>query len=360
MAAAIELIADWRPHPGHRARTGRRSATRSSSGTSSRKHGATAYYGQRTERRARQCARRRVSTSGPESARAVLVDVATGRELATAVHRYAARGHRGASSRRRRSLAPGLGAAGPRRLSRRPGGDGPGGARRRAASIPSDVIGVGHRLHRLHHAPDHRRRHPLCRLPELRAEPHAWVKLWKHHAAQPEADLINELAEARGEPWLGPRTGAGPPRSGSSPSRSRSSTRRPRSMPRADRLIEAADWIVWQLTGVETRNSCTAGLQGPVVQAGWVSRTGLLRRARPAVSPTSSTSRMSRDISGLGRRAGEITAGCRRLDRAATRARPWPSPTSMPTCPCRRCDGGDAGPARRGHGHQHLPSRLGR
>jgi L-ribulokinase len=27
----------------------------------------------------------------------------------------------------------------------------------------------------------------------------------------------------------------------------------------ADRLIEAADWIVWQLTGVETRNSCTAG-----------------------------------------------------------------------------------------------------
>ena len=26
-----------------------------------------------------------------------------------------------------------------------------------------------------------------------------------------------------------------------------------------DRFIEAADWIVWQLTGVETRNSCTAG-----------------------------------------------------------------------------------------------------
>ena len=27
----------------------------------------------------------------------------------------------------------------------------------------------------------------------------------------------------------------------------------------ADRMLEAADWVVWQLTGVETRNSCTAG-----------------------------------------------------------------------------------------------------
>ena len=30
---------------------------------------------------------------------------------------------------------------------------------------------------------------PLCALADLRREPHAWVKLWKHHAAQPEADL---------------------------------------------------------------------------------------------------------------------------------------------------------------------------
>ena len=38
---------------------------------------------------------------------------------------------------------------------------------------------------------------PLCRLPELRDEPHAWVKLWKHHAAQPEADRINGGPRAR-------------------------------------------------------------------------------------------------------------------------------------------------------------------
>src|SRR5205823_5897806 len=28
---------------------------------------------------------------------------------------------------------------------------------------------------------------------------------------------------------------------------------------RAERILEAADWIVWQLTGSESRNACTAG-----------------------------------------------------------------------------------------------------
>ena len=34
------------------------------------------------------------------------------------------------------------------------------------------------------------------------ARPHAWVKLWKHHAAQPQADRINALAAERGEAFL--------------------------------------------------------------------------------------------------------------------------------------------------------------
>ena len=48
---------------------------------------------------------------------------------------------------------------------------------------------------------------PLCELPEFADNPHAYVKLWKHHAAQPQADRINQLAAAsRGEKWL-PRYG---------------------------------------------------------------------------------------------------------------------------------------------------------
>lgn len=43
---------------------------------------------------------------------------------------------------------------------------------------------------------------PLCQLPEFRNEPHAWVKLWKHHGAQDQADRIVKLAQVRREPWL--------------------------------------------------------------------------------------------------------------------------------------------------------------
>jgi len=43
---------------------------------------------------------------------------------------------------------------------------------------------------------------PLSTLPAYRRRPHAWVKLWKHHAAQPEATRINELAASRGEKFL--------------------------------------------------------------------------------------------------------------------------------------------------------------
>ena len=43
---------------------------------------------------------------------------------------------------------------------------------------------------------------PLCFEEEYRKEPHAYAKLWKHHAAQPYADRINEVAKERGEEWL--------------------------------------------------------------------------------------------------------------------------------------------------------------
>ena len=43
---------------------------------------------------------------------------------------------------------------------------------------------------------------PLCEMEQWRDRPHAWVKLWKHHAAQPVADRLNEVALERGEPFL--------------------------------------------------------------------------------------------------------------------------------------------------------------
>src|SRR6266576_2814792 len=103
-----------------------------------------------------------------------------------------------------------------------------------------------------------RRRFPLCLLEELRSRPHAWVKLWKHHAAQPEADRINEVAAELDEVWL-PRYGGKISSEWFFAKALQILDEAPEIYARADRLIEAADWIVWQLTGTETRNSCTAG-----------------------------------------------------------------------------------------------------
>ena len=43
---------------------------------------------------------------------------------------------------------------------------------------------------------------PLRALESWQDRPHAWVKLWKHHAAQSQADRINQTARSMGETWL--------------------------------------------------------------------------------------------------------------------------------------------------------------
>ena len=133
---------------------------------------------------------------------------------------------------------------------------------------PGDVIGIGIDFTACTMLPTTADGTPLCLLDELRGEPHAWVKLWKHHAAQPEADRINAVAAERGEPWLA-RYGGKISSEWFFAKALQILDEAPEIYDRADRLIEAADWVVWQLTGVETRNVCTAGYK-----AMWSKRDG--------------------------------------------------------------------------------------
>ncbi len=127
-----------------------------------------------------------------------------------------------------------------------------------AAVDAADVVGIGIDFTSCTMLPTLADGTPLCQLPDLRGEPHAWVKLWKHHAAQPEADRINAVAAERGELWLG-RYGGRISSEWFFAKALQILDEAPGIYARADRLIEAADWIVWQLTGRETRNNCTAG-----------------------------------------------------------------------------------------------------
>jgi len=146
---------------------------------------------------------------------------------------------------------------------------------------------------------------PLCELPQFAGRPHAYVKLWKHHAAQGQADRINDLAAKRGESWL--------PRYGGFISSEWEFAKGLQLLEEDSELyaatrhwVEAADWIVWQLTGTYTRNACTAGYKA-IRQDGKYPSREFLAELNPEFADFV-RDKVDRPIINLGDRAGGLTA----------------------------------------------------
>jgi L-ribulokinase len=151
---------------------------------------------------------------------------------------------------------------------------------------------------------------PLCQLPGLAARPHAYPKLWKHHAAQPHADRINAVAHERGEKWIN-RYGGKISSEWQFAKALQLLDEDPELYQRADRWIEAADWIIWQLCGAETRNACTAGYKGIYQDGSYPSRE-YLAALDPGFADFAEE-KLAFAISPLGARAGGLTAAAARL-----------------------------------------------
>ena len=169
---------------------------------------------------------------------------------------------------------------------------------------PAQVIGIGTDFTACTFVPTLADGTPLCEVDGLAGRRHAYPKLWKHHAAQPQADRINSLAAARGEAWL-PRYGGRISSEWQFAKALQVLEEDPEIYTRADRFIEAADWIIWQLCGVETRNACTAGYKG-IFQDGYPSRDYLA-----ALNPGFEDfvdSKLAHALAPLGGRAGGLTA----------------------------------------------------
>ncbi len=145
---------------------------------------------------------------------------------------------------------------------------------------------------------------PLCFLEDFKDEPHAYIKLWKHHAAQRQADQINATARARGESWL-PRYGGKISSEWFFSKLLQILQERPDIYAKIDRFIEAADWVIWQLTGVETRNTCTAGYKA-MVQDGVFPSRDYFHALDPAFENVVDE-KMSRQFAELGDKAGELS-----------------------------------------------------
>ena len=197
---------------------------------------------------------------GTESGRALVVDVATGREVGSAAYRYAdgviderlpgttIKLEPDTALQNPNDYVETLKRAVPEALKQ-------GGVR------ADDVIGIGVDFTACTILPTRTDGTPLCTLNEFKSNPHAWTKLWKHHAAQPEADRINALARERNEPWLAIYGGI------VSSEWYHSKTLQilndaPEIFNAADRIIEAGDWLVWQISGALKRNACAAGYKG--------------------------------------------------------------------------------------------------
>lgn len=130
-----------------------------------------------------------------------------------------------------------------------------------AGVSPDQVVGIGTDFTACTMVPTTADGTPLNELVEYADRPHAYTKLWKHHAAQGQADRINELAHSRGEDWIG-RYGGFISSEWEFAKGLQILEEDPELYAAIDHWVEAADWIVWQLTGQYVRNACTAGYKG--------------------------------------------------------------------------------------------------
>ncbi len=146
---------------------------------------------------------------------------------------------------------------------------------------------------------------PLCLLDEYKSIPNAYPKLWKHHAAQKQADYINEVAKARGEEWFenyGSRISC----EFAYPKILQTLIEAPDVYEKADYFIDAGDWIVWQLCGEQKRSACIAGFKYFYTSQGYPSKEfniALDHRLKNLVSE-----KLNAPIIYAGQKAGGLTA----------------------------------------------------
>ncbi|MEV8064848.1 ribulokinase [Streptomyces sp. NPDC085995] len=239
---------------------------------------------------------------GTLSGRAVVVRVRDGHELATAVHDYA----HGVIDER----LPGTGAHLPPDWALQHPDDWREVLRKavpaavaEAGIDPGDVIGIATDFTACTVLPTTADGTPLAET-ALAGRPHAWPKLWKHHAAQAQADRINDLAHTRGERWIG-RYGGKISAEWEFAKALQVLEEDPDVYDACVRWIEAADWIVWQLTGAESRNTCTAGYKG-IHQDGGYPSEDYLAALNPRFADFART-RLDFPLSPLGSRVGSLS-----------------------------------------------------
>ncbi|MBY0121462.1 ribulokinase [Bacillus sp. S/N-304-OC-R1] len=168
-----------------------------------------------------------------------------------------------------------------------------------------DIIGIGIDFTSCTMLPLDNCGEPLCLKADWSRNPHSWPKLWKHHAAQEEADMINRKAQELNQPFLA--------RYGGKISSEWMFTKileivnkAPEVYEATDIFLEACDWVTYKLTGKMIRSSCMIGYK-----AMWDKQSGypdeiFFEALHPDLRGISE-SKMRGEVKTIGQRAGYLT-----------------------------------------------------
>jgi L-ribulokinase len=177
---------------------------------------------------------------------------------------------------------------------------------RLSGAHPDNIIGIGIDFTACTMMPLDKTGTPLCLLEEWKGNPHSWVKLWKHHAAQEEANRINEIALLRNEAFL-PRYGGKLSSEWMIAKVWQILNEAPEIYEQTDLFVEAADWVVMQMTSSMLRNSCTAGYKAVWHKQDGHPEDSFFKALDPRLENLTRT-KLRGQIASLGTKAGGLTA----------------------------------------------------
>jgi len=171
---------------------------------------------------------------------------------------------------------------------------------------PEDVIGIGIDFTSCTIMPVWADGTPLCTAAKYRPNPHAYAKLWKHHAAQPYATKFTEIAESHGYDFL-KRFGGKMSAEFAIPKIWQVLEEAPDIYEDCEYFIEGSDWIVWMLCGNHTRNITAAGYKACYDKLNGFPDEDFFALLDPRLK-TLINDKIGAPISDLGTRAGGLTA----------------------------------------------------
>jgi L-ribulokinase len=177
----------------------------------------------------------------------------------------------------------------------------------KTSGVPADdIVGIGIDFTSCTMVPVDKNLDPLCRQAVWKNNPHSWVKLWKHHAAQDKATMLNQIAEKRGEPWL-KNYGGKVSSEWMLPKIWEVLESSPDIYEEVDLFLEAVDWVIAKMTGEVKRNSCSAGYKDMWhKQNGYVS-SDFLQALDPRLKDIYQT-KLRGEVVSIGAKAGNLSA----------------------------------------------------